>query len=183
MKLVRIFGEEASPDGIWSVRLDGQIQNEFDRFFDSMDDIEWLRHFFTKNKADLQSGFFGDIDIEEAALRSLDEMEEMEELLYSFAKQGFKSKYHNLQHFFKPLNNFEYAITVHQKSKARKGWLRVYAIRLDQNCYLITGGAIKLTKDMNHEHLQYELKKLELVRSFLKNNGIDYPEYLNLRYE
>jgi hypothetical protein len=30
------------------------------------------------------------------------------------------------------LNNFEYAITVHQKSKARirKGWLRLYAIRL-----------------------------------------------------
>ena len=81
----------------------------------------------------------------------------------------------------KPLNDFEYAITTHQKSKVRilKGWLRVYAIRLAQNCYLITGGAIKLTQNMERKHLQKELKKLDQARMFLRNNEIDYPEDLN----
>jgi hypothetical protein len=79
------------------------------------------------------------------------------------------------------LNNFEYAIASLQKSKARirKGWLRLYAIRLAENCYLVTGGAIKLTQDMKRAHLQDELKKLELAKQFLRDNGIDFPEDLN----
>jgi hypothetical protein len=86
-----------------------------------------------------------------------------------------------LQHLFKPLNNFEYAISIHQKSKGRvrKGWLRLYAIRLAANCYMVTGGAIKLTADMKRSHLEYELKKSEQTKQFLRTNGIDYPEDLN----
>jgi hypothetical protein len=55
----------------------------------------------------------------------------------------------------------------------------LYAIRLAENCYLVTGGAIKLTLDMKREHLQNELKKLEQAKLFLRSNGIDYPEDLN----
>lgn len=58
-------------------------------------------------------------------------------------------------------------------------WLRLYGIRLSSNCYLITGGAIKLTKDMRRPYLENELKKLELAKRFLRNNGINYPEDLN----
>jgi hypothetical protein len=45
---------------------------------------------------------------------------------------------------------------------------------------IVTGGAIKLTKDMRGEHLQYELKKLEKTKLFLRNNGINFPEDLNI---
>jgi hypothetical protein len=85
------------------------------------------------------------------------------------------------RHLFKPLNNFEYAITAYQKSKARirKGWLRLYAIRLAENCYLVTGGAINLTLDMKRAHLQNELNRLEQAKLFLRSNGIAYPEDLN----
>jgi len=80
------------------------------------------------------------------------------------------------------LNNNEYIISVHQKSKARIniGWLRLYAIRLTANCYVVTGGAIKLTQDMKRTHLIYELSKLERAKNFLRNNGIDIPEYLKI---
>jgi hypothetical protein len=105
----------------------------------------------------------------------------MENSLYDYSEQGFGGKESNLQYLFKPLNNFEYAINTLQKSKARirKGWLRLYAIRLAENCYLVTGGAIKLTPDMKRDHLKNELKKLEQAKLFLSTNGIDYPEDLN----
>ncbi len=180
MKLIPIFVSDNSEDGLWSIHLDGESQNEFDKFFDLMNDIEWLHGFFEKNKGDLNSGFFGHITIKVAVLRTLKEVEEMEDALYDYSERGF-SGHSNLQHLFKPLNNFEYAITIHQKSKARirKGWLRLYAIRLAENCYLVTGGAIKLTEDMKKGHLQAELKKLERAKLFLGDNGIAYPEDLN----
>lgn len=64
----------------------------------------------------------------------------------------------------------------------RQGWLRLYAIRLGENCYIITGGAIKLTHHMRRDHLQAELKKLKLVQTFLQNNDINYPEDLNIYF-
>ncbi len=105
----------------------------------------------------------------------------MENSLYEYSEQGFGNSGNDLQHLFKPLNNFEYTITAHQKSQARvrKGWLRLYAIRLAKNCYLVTGGAIKLTLEMKRDHLEIELKKLEQAKQFLLKNGIVYPEDLN----
>lgn len=181
MKLTPIFVSKDSEDGIWSIHLDDESQNEFDKFFDLMNDIEWLHNFFGQNKADLHGGFFGSITIGVAVSRTLDEVEEMENSLYDYSEQGFVGSDTNLQHLFKPLNNFEYTITAHQKSKARikRGWLRLYAIRLAENCYLVTGGAIKLTSGMKREHLQYELRKLEQAKLFLRSNGVDYPEDLN----
>lgn len=181
MKLVPIFVAKDSEDGLWSIQLDGESQSEFEKFFDMVNDIEWLHNFFDQNKGDLHGGFFGSITIGVAVSRTLNEAEEMENSLYNFSERGFSAGDDSLQHYFKPLNNFEYIITTHQKSKARirKGWLRLYAIRLAANCYLITGGAIKLTLEMKRDHLQNELKKLEQAKQFLRSNGIDYPEDLN----
>jgi len=182
MKLIPIFISNDSDDGLWSIQLDGESQSEFDKFFDLVNDIERLHDFFDKNKGDLHSGFFESITIGVAISKTLDEAEDMENSLYDYSEQGFQGEGATLQHLFKPLNNFEYAITILQKSKARvrKGWLRLYAVRLAENCYLVTGGAIKLTPDMKREHLQYELSKLEQTKQFLQSNGIDYPEDLNI---
>jgi hypothetical protein len=78
MKIVPIFVPDNSDDGLWSIHLDGERQNEFDKFFDLMNDIEWLHNFLEMNKADLNSGFFGNITIGEAVLRALEEVEQME---------------------------------------------------------------------------------------------------------
>ena len=63
-------------------------------------------------------------------------------------------------------------------------WLRIYAIKLANGVYIITGGAIKLTATMQErEHTQAELAKMEMVRNFLLNEGIidddGFIEYLN----
>ena len=39
-------------------------------------------------------------------------------------------------------------------------WLRIYAIKLEPGCYIITGGAIKLTRTMQErEHTLNELNQ------------------------
>ena len=55
----------------------------------------------------------------------------------------------------------------------RRSWLRLYAIKLNVGIYIITGGAIKLTRTMQErEHTLLELSKMEKVRNFLINEGV-----------
>ena len=69
-------------------------------------------------------------------------------------------------------------------------WLRLYAIKLEQGCYIITGGAIKLTKTMQErEHTLRELNNMERVRNLLLQEGAidadgfaDYMSEINSDY-
>lgn len=63
-------------------------------------------------------------------------------------------------------------------------WLRIYAIKLEPGCYIITGGAIKLTRTMQErQHTLVELQKMEKVRNFLLNGDVidadDFAEFLS----
>ena len=78
-----------------------------------------------------------------------------------------------LESFFKQLDNNEYQIKYLSKQKGRENYLRLYALKVDENCFIITGGAIKLTLKMEErKHTQFELNKLDLCRQFLKDKGI-----------
>ena len=78
------------------------------------------------------------------------------------------------------MENFRTSEIVLGKEKARlkrmvrhSSWLRIYAIKLSQGVYVITGGAIKLTLKMEERsHTKEELVKLEKVRRFLLNEDI-----------
>ena len=71
-----------------------------------MNDPEWLYEFLEKNKADLNSGFFGNITIEEAALRIMEEAGEMENTLYDYSEEGFTSDRVNLQNLLERTKRF-----------------------------------------------------------------------------
>ena len=59
------------------------------------------------------------------------------------------------------------------KGDQLKSWLRIYALKIDENVYVITGGAIKLTKTMlEREHTKHELEKLERCHDYLREEGI-----------
>jgi hypothetical protein len=80
-----------------------------------------------------------------------------------------------LSSFFKPLHNSTTKIEPFEKNKAKgintPSWLRIYAIRLDHNLFVISGGGIKLTKTMQESgHLLLELQKMELVKEYLQND-------------
>ena len=86
----------------------------------------------------------------------------------------------DLDKLFRPLENSRFTDILLGKEKARlkdtarhASWLRIYAIKLEPGIYVITGGAIKLTRTMQErEHTLQELGKMEKVRNFLLEQGI-----------
>ncbi len=151
-------------------------EDEFERLFNNWADTAYLYNFFETHVEDLQSGYFGGkISIEEAVMRTLAEAAALEEKLLDLAEKGKMHRKIKLEQLFRPLfkrDQLVYPPPERQQSKAygegRRSWLRVYAIRIDENLYIITGGAIKLTEDMNtRPHLMAELAKLKQVREFL----------------
>ncbi len=64
-------------------------------------------------------------------------------------------------------------------------WLRIYAIRLEPNIYVVTRGAIKLTHTMQErKHTTLELQKLNRCRDYLRSNGVfDQDSFVELANE
>ena len=142
---------------------------EFRHIFDQWSDVEYLYDFFEQNRSDL-----GDITIETAIRRVTDDAANLEEDLLNVAENEFDS----LQSLFRPLNPGDYRLSDFQKSKAygtiQKSWLRIYAIRINPETYIVTGGAIKLTQTMQERpHTNDQLTRLNQVRDYLIREGFD----------
>jgi hypothetical protein len=133
---------------------------------------------------DLQEAYGYPISAENAAEELMEEADDLMELLVMLAKKQLPGT--NLQHVFKPLDNRQSNFTELQLSKAsaksktrRNPKLRIYAVRIGENTYVVTGGAIKLTNRMDERpHTQRQLRKLISVKDWLKREGICYPEDL-----
>ncbi|WP_073354734.1 hypothetical protein [Flavobacterium xanthum] len=83
----------------------------------------------------------------------------------------------NLSIVFQPLRNLDYTQKELQQVKAKtqiqKKWLRMYAIKIGPNTFIVTGGAIKLVGTMDERtHLLKEKQKLEDIKYYLKEEGI-----------
>ena len=93
------------------------------------------------------------------------------------AISGTKSGNDNLSLAFQPLHNNEYSKRDLQQVKAKtqieKKWLRIYAIKIGPNTFIVTGGAIKLVGTMNERtHLLKEKQKLDDIKNYLKQEWI-----------
>jgi hypothetical protein len=104
--------------------------------------------------------------------------QKMEESISKACLHGGDDISQSLQILFKPLNNNESSIEGdHQATKAKRKWLRLYAVRIAPNCFVITGGAIKLTQGMEErEHTAKELRKIPMIKGFLENHGLYDPD-------
>ena len=51
--------------------------------------------------------------------------------------------------------------------------LRLYAVRIDQNVFTITGGAIKMSQAMqDHPNTAQALRDLDVTRRYLQEHGV-----------
>jgi len=84
----------------------------------------------------------------------------------------------SLNMFFQPLDNNEILRTVILSlQKRRCRYLRMYAIKIDDNMFVVTGGAIKLTRTMReHPDTMIELSKMNRCKEYFKSIGI-YDEH------
>ena len=180
MKIVPIFVKEKKPkEGLFSIHLKGEKEDEATKCIDNwLLNSQYLYDFFKLHQKDLNSGYYGKkISIQQAILHTRKEAENLFNGLKKLAISGTKSNDISLSLAFQPLRDGDYSQTELQQEKAkstiRKRWLRIYAIRIAPNTFVITGGAIKLVQKMNERtHLTKELQKLNDVRTYLISEGI-----------
>lgn len=181
MEIIIIF--RTQKQSLRSFKYSGQDSDEFDRLFDKWYDPIYLEDFFKQNEKDLKSGFYGKISIKEAVMLTISEAEELEkQLMGIYDSTDEHPKF--LNSLFKPLDNTTLTKDGLEKSKAygtiEKSIIRLYAIKVPDNSYVITGGAIKLTKTMmESKHTQDELIKMDNCLAYLRNQGIYDEDGLN----
>lgn len=169
---------------LWAVHFEDEEDNELYKVLNNWADVIWLRDFFKENIDDLNA-YFNITDIKVAVNDTIEDSERLRYIIMDISPDT------DLSRIFRPLNNNEASDAMLQKEKARlkrkyghSSWLRLYAIKLIQGNYIITGGAIKLTATMQErEHTRQELAKIDKVRRFLlEENIIDdegFIEYLS----
>ena len=169
---------------LWAVRYDDCLDNVLDFILGQWNDVIWLRSFFKENIDDLAS-YFKIANVNQAIYDTIEDSERLQCLILDISPDA------DLDKIFRPLENSRTSEMILGKEKARlrntprhASWLRIYAIKLEPGIYVITGGAIKLTRTMQErEHTLVELARMEKVRRFLLDNDIadkdSFVDYLN----
>lgn len=158
---------------LWAVQYEDCLDNVLYTLFDQWNDVKWLRSFFKDNIVDL-AAYFKITDVNQAIYDTIEESERLQCLIMDISPDA------NLDEIFRPLENNRTSEMILGKEKARlknspkhASWLRIYAIKLEPGIYIITGGAIKLTRTMQErEHTLVELARMEKVRNFLLENDV-----------
>ncbi len=156
MKIVDIFAHT-----LFTFHYQGEVDNEYDRLMDNWTDVSFLRSYAKKNKVENINQFVKD---------RLKDAEQIQDLLEEITINN-----EPLEYYFRTLfdNESGAKILSLQKGKIEKNGIRLYAIKIDENCFVITGGAIKMSQTMqDHPDSNEELKKIHRAKSFLQENTI-----------
>lgn len=163
-------------ESLYAMKYDGFQDDEFTRLFMlwTKDKI-YLETFFEEHIDKLSNDFWHGISTEEAIKSTVSQARSLGRKLLEIAERGRTNRYETLSTLFKPLHDKTTKIEDFEANKAKselnENWLRIYAIRIDANLFVITGGAIKLSRTMNEEtYLLEELKKMEIVKTFLQDD-------------
>lgn|SRR5699024_3188842 len=180
MEIIDIFA--VIEDSLYSVQYKDEILHEFEKYFDLWNDPTYLYEFFETHLEDLEHDFWKGVTINEAIIRTRRDAELLESKLLEIAETGKTERLENLSTIFEPLSKG--VMGDYEKDKAKglrqNSWIRIYAIRIEANLFVVCGGAIKLTRNMNErEHLSKELEKLEFTRNYLMNEESDQFEFVS----
>ena len=164
---------------MYSIQYDDAEENEFDRLFQKWNDVEYVVNFLNENQDMLLHPIWLNItEPEEAAKQVLKEAEELENFLIDLCENVAEGETPDLDSYFKFLDGiYKYEIEyIPMKSygTVRPSLLRMYAIRLGTNTYLITGGGIKLADTIQNSPglKEHVLQNIDKVRTWLKSMGI-----------
>lgn len=158
MKIVRIFADQ-----LFAFQYDGEVDNEYDRLMELWTDMTFLKKYAQNN------GISRKEDIMSFCNNILDDAGQIQDFLEDINQN--KEPY---GFYFEPLQISEFSkILSLQKGKIKENQLRYYAIKIDDNCFVITGGAIKMSQKMQeHPDTNNELIKLRNAKEYFKNIGI-----------
>ena len=154
--------------------------NEFEKVFKLWESPSYLRKFFADSINFFEQDYWEDITEDEFVQ---DVTKSLNRIRKEFINLFNDNKLHTV---VEPLAPEEEDLRLHQsiRVKIKQGWIhkrlafRFYAIEIEEEkCYLITGAAIKIHKDMlKAPNTTIEKRKMEFALEELVTNGIDTKE-------
>jgi hypothetical protein len=145
---------------------------------DLWNDTAYLYEFLKENQKDIPKAK----TINKITNEIIDDANELDERLIEITNSTDKK----LNHFFQSLYNNEYRAKILSFQKGRQSLLRMYAIKIDDDSFVITGGAIKLPLQHlmeDREHTEIELTKLNVAKDYFISKGVidedSFFEFLN----
>lgn len=150
--------------------------SEYDRLLCIWNNPKYLFDYFTSKKKYLDGPYYNKIPVTDAGDMTQEYIDPF------FDKLDSK----NLEEVFQTLhdkptdkddNRYKHKI---KETKNNRNWLRIYAIRIEKNVFVITGGSIKLWERMDEDDATIiELEKIKMVKNFLAEEFICDLESLN----
>lgn len=176
MKIVRIFDNR---DLFWCPCYpEDNGEDIITCLFEKWSDTEYLIDFFTNNLEDLSDQYWQSIDIDKAVDKVKEEAYCLEEKLLCIEYNQFGCIDVKITDIFVQFDKNEF-ILKREAEKFKKGkldslpqMLRLYAVELEDGTLIITGGAIKICKTMDREHLRREKIRMIRVNDYLKQQHI-----------
>lgn len=168
---------------LYAFRYKESTENEYRRLINLWNDASYLFDFYAKNLKYFEPPFFRYGFNEEDFM---DAIENDLEILEPSLEEIENDESNTLDNYFIDLNTSKPNPVILSLQKKRFKHLRFYAIRIDANVFVITGGAIKITENMQqHPDTKKELTKLNYARQWLAHEGVkssdSFLELINLR--
>jgi hypothetical protein len=174
-------------DLLYSISFDEEDLTEYHKVFREWHDVDYLVKFFTDHKDEVNTAFWKEAglnpdDLDKSVNRVINEAESLETYIRQLVdnctkglKPDFDAYFHLLGGKYKCLWSLE---PVKSYGTRRPSLLRLYAIRLGTNCYLVVYGGIKLGETIQNSPVLKDqvFHKIDSVLSFLKANGITGSE-------
>ncbi|MDE6368572.1 MAG: hypothetical protein K2K94_04975 [Muribaculaceae bacterium] len=178
MEIVEIYN-----NWLYSICFDEDDLTEYHRVFREWHDLDYLVNFFMKNRDLINTDFWKRAGLnpntpEKTAIRVIDEADNLEIYIKELVencdkgcKPDFDEYFHFLGGKYKCLWSMEPVKSYGTKTPSL---LRLYAIKIDSNCYLIVYGGIKLGDTIQNSPMLKDkvFNKIDSVLNFLKDNGI-----------
>lgn len=176
MEIIQIYEQY-----LYSVKYDSCIENEYDRLFnDEWCDIASIVTFMHENKKYLGTGIWTNVADPFSAAQKV--ARERAALQYKFkellenTKRGIQPDLDSHFHFLDGQYYGTFTLTpMKSYGTENPSFLRIYAIKVDTNSYIITGGGIKLCKTIQDSPglKDHVIKNIDKVRNYLLQNGIE----------
>lgn len=165
---------------LYSVKFEGEESDEFNRVIEEVTDVSAVLDFLKANE-DMFDSYFGRYfrTKEEAAERIAEEADDMESYLDYLESNARNKKKPDYDNFFQYLNGMYKCDIKYIPMKAygvnyRMSFIRLYAIKLQPNVYVVVDGGIKLGRTIQESPGLKEtvLNKIRIAKEYLQANGI-----------
>lgn len=170
---------------LYAVQYGNRGDNEMDRLFDEWNDMETVYNFMVENEKELQRETWRKTNTPLLAAKKVTiEAEELEDIIYELCENSEKGRTPDLDSLFQYLEGKYRGIYQLVPTKGygpdKPSMLRLYAIKIEPNVYLITGGGIKLADTIQNSPglKDHVIQNIDRVREWLRKQGIEDREDL-----